>query len=147
LGAENHPELWLRFVEGLGLTREEVINAPRHSMTQKCIDELMALAADANPAVGLSALYAYESPLPAISQSKIDGLKQFYGINDPRAVNFFEVHKTADVWHSEQEKSAITRMKAAMSDVQLAVEKSCAALWTFMDGVHQATGKVGCCQA
>jgi pyrroloquinoline-quinone synthase len=139
LGEENHRELWLRFAEGLGLTREEVINAPLHPMTKKCIDELMALAADTDPAVGLSALYAYESQLPAISQSKIDGLKNFYGIEDPRAIQFFEVHKTADVWHAEQEKTAITHLKASMDTVYSAVEKSCDALRTFMDGVDQAT--------
>jgi len=139
LGEENHRELWLRFAEGLGLTRNEVIDAPRHPLTEKCINELKALAADPNPAVGLSALYAYESQLPEISQSKIDGLKRFYGIDDPRAIQFFEVHKTADVWHSEQERAAITSMNASMDTVYPAVEKSCAALWAFMDGVDQAT--------
>lgn len=136
LGEENHRELWLRFAEGLGLTRDEVINAECHPMTQQCIDELMQLAADPNPAVGLSALYAYESQLPEISKSKIEGLKRFYDIDNARAVQFFEVHKTADIWHSEQEKTAINSMNVSMDTVRSAVEKACAALWTFMDGVN-----------
>lgn len=148
-GEENHRELWLRFAEGLGLTRAEVIDAPLHPATKSCIDSLMALAADTNPAVGLAALYAYESQLPAISQSKIDGLKSFYDIDDPRAIQFFEVHNKVDVWHSEQEKTMITQMGATMDDVYPAVEKACAALWTFMDGVDQATRQTrdgeGCC--
>lgn len=146
-GENNHRELWLRFAEGLGLTREEVINAPLHPATKSCIDTLMALAADPNPAVGLSALYAYESQLPAISQSKIDGLKKFYEIDDPRAIQFFEVHNKVDVWHSEQEKNMITTMGATMEDVYPAVEKSCDALWTFMDGVNSTRQAAGtdCC--
>lgn len=135
-GTENHRELWLRFAEGLGLTREEVIHAERSPTTQRCINTLMELAADANPAVGLSALYAYESQLPAVSQSKIDGLKRFYNIDDSRAIQFFEVHKKADVWHSEQEKNSITYLRADMKDVYSAVEKSCDALWTFLDGMN-----------
>lgn len=146
-GAENHRELWLRFAEGLGLKREEVMQAECSPATQSCINTLLELAADPNPAVGLSALYAYESQLPAISQSKIDGLKRFYGIDDARAIQFFEVHKKADVWHSEQEKNSIEQLRATMGDVHGAVEKSCHALWTFLDGVNQArqTPHSNCC--
>ncbi len=138
-GAVSHPELWLQFAEGLGLTREEVQQAPLYPTTQQCIDTLFELAADPNPAVGLSALYAYESQLPAVSQSKIDGLKRFYGIQDERALQFFEVHKTADVWHSEEERAMIEVLNLPVHEVSAAAKKSCDALLTFLDGVDQVT--------
>lgn len=141
-GDENHRELWLRFAEGLGLNREDVINAPLHPATQTCINELMALASDPNPAIGLSALYAYESQLPAVSQSKIKGLQEFYDMNDPRAIKFFDVHTEVDVWHSEQEKAMIAELGTPLREVQAAVEKSCSALLTFLDGVDQSTRQV-----
>jgi pyrroloquinoline-quinone synthase len=138
-GDKNHRELWLQFAEGLGLSREEVIQATPDANTQSCINTLVSLAADADPSVGLSALYAYESQLPKVSQSKIDGLRQFYGIDTPEAIQFFEVHKGVDVWHSEQEKSAIEQLGAPLSQVKETAEKSCRALLTFLDGVHKAT--------
>lgn len=138
-GEENHRELWLRFTDGLGLDREEVMAAKLHPATQRCIDSLMALATDANTSVGLSALYGYESQLPEVSKTKIEGLKRFYHIQDPRTLQFFEVHKDVDVWHSEQEKIMIETLGATTEEVKAAVEKSCDALLTFLDGVDQST--------
>jgi len=138
-GENNHRELWLRFAEGLGLTREEVISAPCDPATQKCIDTLMELAKDPNPVVGLSAMYAYESQLPDISVSKIEGLKNFYGIDAQRALEFFHVHHKVDAWHAEQERDMITAMNPDMNLVSAAVEKSCDALCGFLDGVDGAT--------
>src|SRR3546814_9722001 len=34
---------------------------------------------------GISALYAYESQVPDVADTKMDGLKRFYGINDKQA--------------------------------------------------------------
>lgn len=137
-GDKNHRELWLQFAEGLGLTREEVINAKPNANTQSCIDTLLGLTADADPSVGLSALYAYESQFPKVSQSKMDGL-ELYCIDAPEAIQFFEVHKSVDVWHSEQEKAAIEQLGAPLNQVKETAEKSCRALLTFLDGVHKAT--------
>lgn len=150
-GMENHRELWLRFSDGLGLNRQEVINAPIHFKTQECINDLMELASNPNPAIGLSALYAYELQLPEVSKSKIAGLAQFYGITDTRATQFFTVHQTVDVWHSEQEKAMITELGATTAEAHMAVDKSCSALLTFLDGVEHSTvqqragGTVSCC--
>ncbi len=138
-GQNNHRELWLRFAEGLGLDREQVMNAPRHPATMQCIEQLKILAANPNPAIGLAALYAYESQLPAISRSKIAGLKDFYGINDPRAIEFFTVHEKTDVWHSEQEKSMLEALGATTEEVKSAVTAACDALRGFLDGVDDET--------
>ncbi len=136
LGKENHRELWLRFAEGVGCNRDEVMSAPLNQETIQCIRTLMNLAAHSNPAVGLSMLYAYESQLPEISQSKIDGLKRFYGIDDPQTLSFFEVHKEADTWHAAQEKVMLEELGASDQEVKQATETACAALWSFLDGVN-----------
>lgn len=138
-GAENHRELWLRFCDALSLNREQVMNAPSHPATLRCIEKLMELAADADIVKGLSALYAYESQLPAISRSKIDGLKQFYGMDHPRAISFFTTHEEADVWHAQQEKNLLEKMEADSTVVQNAVTEACEALWGFLDGVYEET--------
>jgi len=138
-GPQNHRELWLSFGEGLGLTREEIIHAPRNAHTQACVNDLMELAASDNPATGLAALYAYESQLPEISKSKIDGLRRFYGIENKQALRFFEVHKEVDIWHAQQEKESIEQLGATFDEVQPAVEKACSALLSFLDGVGPTT--------
>lgn len=138
-GEHNHRQLWLDFAEGLGLTRAQAMDAQLNPLTQACISSLMQLASHANPAVGLAALYAYESQLPEISKSKIDGLKRFYGIEDEKTLRFFEVHREMDAWHSQQEKDLIEALGADQNEVVAAVKASCDALWTFLDGVDEAT--------
>lgn len=140
LGSESHRELWLRFAEGLGLDREEVLSSEAHPKTRAAIEELDRLA-DADPATGLSALYAYESQQPRVAASKIDGLKRFYGMTDERSLKFFEVHKEMDAWHGAQERAALERLGPDLGSARAAAERSCEALRTFLDGVCEATGR------
>jgi pyrroloquinoline-quinone synthase len=139
-GPENHPELWLRFCEGLGVKREEVLGASVPAETAACVSTFMGLA-KAGTLEGMSALYAYESQIPAVSRTKLQGLKDFYGIAGGEGVKFFEVHETADVWHSQQERGAIEKAAAspeAQERVKAAVKASCDAVWHLLDGVVEA---------
>lgn len=138
LGAENHRELWLRFAEGLGLTREEVIGSEPSPKTRAAFETLFSLCSG-DLVEGLAALYAYESQLPRVSDSKIAGLKAFYGFTDKKALGFFEVHKAADVWHSEVEKKAIETAGGDVKRVMAAAQTACEALKGFLDGVDRDT--------
>jgi len=98
-GPENHPELWLRFCESLALDREAVQNSSPSAETAAVIKTIRDACAQ-NTHAGVAALYAYESQIPRVSGSKIDGLAAHYGITDERAISFFRVHMEADVEHS-----------------------------------------------
>ncbi|MDE2291935.1 MAG: CADD family putative folate metabolism protein [Elusimicrobia bacterium] len=137
-GPENHRELWLRFAEGLGLSREDVVSSEPSPKTRAAFETLLALCSG-DTAEGLAALYAYESQLPKVSESKIAGLKGFYGVTDARALGFFEVHKTADVWHSESERRALAAAGGDERRVKAASQAACAALLSFLDGVDRDT--------
>src|SRR3984957_4870146 len=60
-GADNHPELWLRFANALGLQRDDVLGASPLPATNALIETFMHLGRDRPPAAGLAALYVYES--------------------------------------------------------------------------------------
>ena len=96
----NHPELWRRFAEGLGVKRtqlEGTINASSQELYQK----FFKLCGGDYP-TGLGALYAYESQVPEVAEIKIDGLKKHYGVTDERSLAFFKVHQEADVHHRRE---------------------------------------------
>ena len=44
-------------------------------------------------------LYTYERQIPEIAETKIQGLKKFYGVSSKEGLEFFEAHKSADVIH------------------------------------------------
>ncbi len=58
-GTENHPELWLRFCEGLGLDRDDVLSSTPSARTCELIDVMKTLAREGEVHEGLAALYAY----------------------------------------------------------------------------------------
>ena len=140
LGSENHAELWLRFCEGLGLKREEVLAAKALPETEEAIENFRALSANGHFASGIAAMYAYESQIPEVAKTKREGLKKFYGIDSKRAVKFFKVHEKADVWHSEVERRIMKKYakKIGKGHLLSSVAKARDSLWLFLDGVQRA---------
>jgi pyrroloquinoline-quinone synthase len=135
-GAENHPELWLRFAEAIGVARERVLEASTSASSIGLVDEFTRLAESGHVPSGLAALYAYESQIPAVATAKIDGLKRFYGVTDKRGLSFFAVHEKADVWHARAGADLIARHCATDRDRELALDagsRALGALWSLLD--------------
>jgi pyrroloquinoline-quinone synthase len=139
-GDQHHPELWLRFAEGIGLTREEVINSEPLPETAALISTFRRVTKDTPFVSGISALYAYESQVPEVAGTKMDGLKQFYGINDPQTLKFFIVHHALDVEHSRVTRDLIAKYAESEDAEDLAVsavDTVTGALLSFLDGVQR----------
>jgi pyrroloquinoline-quinone synthase len=132
-----HPELWLRFAEGLGVSRADVLGATVRPATRHLLDTYERHAVRGTAGSALGALYSYESIFPAVAAEKARGLQAFYGVNDPRALEFFRVHESADVEHAGAERRLLQRelargAKPAQS-VERAVEATVDAWWRFLD--------------
>ncbi|MGH2357266.1 MAG: CADD family putative folate metabolism protein [Candidatus Limnocylindria bacterium] len=138
-GDVNHAELWLRFAEGMGVSREEVREASHNDGTRRLLDTYWRLTTDAELAAGIAALYAYEQQVPEVAAEKIRGLVERYGIEDPRTLAFFTVHSTLDVEHSGAERSMITSLAAEAGEdaVVDATRETLDAWWGFLDAVDR----------
>lgn len=136
-GSPNHPELWLKFSEALGLTDREVRQTPKESETTNLIDTFRSVCRDDSTANGLAALYAYESQIPAICESKIDGLKKHYGFADPSHYEYFSVHIEADREHSAAEREMLSASidESNIDNVRAAMNRVLNALWDMLSGV------------
>ncbi|MCC8370280.1 MAG: CADD family putative folate metabolism protein [Rickettsia endosymbiont of Stiretrus anchorago] len=135
-GDENHPELWKRFAEGLGCSRSSFTLEPELNSTQKLIQGYFKLT-EKFFAEGLGALYAYERQTPEVSDSKIQGLKKFYGISDYKTLQFFTVHSEIDQWHTQECANLIEDLdpKEQKLAYQGAIEGA-KLLWQFLDGMN-----------
>lgn len=139
-GPNNHPELWLRFGEALGLSREKMIESTPLPETTALIDTYRRITKDTPFVRGISALYAYESQVPEVAGTKMDGLKRFYGIDDPQGLKFFIVHHSLDVEHAKVTRNLVAKYgesAQAQEDATSAVEDATEALWSFLDGVNR----------
>ena len=139
-GPNHHPELWLRFGEAIGLTREEMIESTPLPETMELISTYRHITKDTPFIRGISALYAYESQVPEVAGTKMDGLKRFYGIDDPQGLKFFIVHHSLDVEHSKVTRNLVAKYgetPEAQDDATSAVEEATRVLLSFLDGVHR----------
>jgi pyrroloquinoline-quinone synthase len=131
----------MRFAEGLGVDRGAVRNAALLETTRESVAEMMRLTRSEEFRVGLAALYAYESQVPAVAKTKREGLAKFYSIDAPRAVEFFTVHEEADVVHSRIERDLLAEhcpTEEEQTRACLAADEASRALWHFLDGVYSA---------
>src|SRR6202165_2674011 len=106
-GSPNHPELWRQFAAGLGVEDVDLEKTEKQAETKKLIGTFRSVCGENSTAEGLAALYAYESQIPAICESKIDGLKKHYGFTDPEHYEYFSVHIEADRAHSAAERKIL----------------------------------------
>jgi pyrroloquinoline-quinone synthase len=86
----------------------------------------------------LAALYAYESQIPEVAQTKRAGLKEFYGIADERAISFFRVHEGIDVLHRQIERQILIERCQNPDEQARAIDvakESAKALWEFLEGI------------
>jgi len=136
-GSPNHPELWLNFAEGLGVSNVDVRNTEKQPETKNLIDTLRSVCRGGSTAEGLAALYAYESQIPAICESKIDGLKKHYGFTDSEHYEYFSVHIEADHAHSAAERKILASYidNHNIDGVRVAVRRVLDALWEMLSGV------------
>jgi pyrroloquinoline-quinone synthase len=139
-GENNHPELWMRFADGLGLDRGAVRRASLLEKTRESVETMTRLTRGEDFRDGLAALYAYESQVPLVAKTKREGLARFYALDDTRAVEFFTVHEEADVVHSQVERDLLAEQCATPEQQARALavaDEAAGALWQFLDGVYE----------
>ena len=124
-----HVDLWDDFARAIGSN-----GAHPNAETQECVaawspeDELAALAV----------LYAVESAQPEISQTKLAGLTEHYGVpaNSPGAA-YFALHADRDHEHAEQSRRLLAEIAREEDEdrLVLAAEAAYRGNWTLLDGV------------
>lgn len=136
-GEPNHPQLWRQFAQALGVPPNELEDAEAWPETRGLIDIFRRICRSGDTAAALAALYAYESQIPAVSESKIAGLRQYYGFSDERGYRYFTVHIEADREHAAVERALLERevspanAKAASEAAGLVLD----ALWELLSAV------------
>jgi len=136
-GQPNHPQLWKNFAEALGVSPDTLDQLRVWPETTALIAEFRDVCSQGNIAEGLAALYAYESQIPAVSESKIDGLVRHYQFDNPESYRYFTVHIEADREHSATERSLLEdNVGPENADVvSAAVDRVLSALWELLSGV------------
>jgi pyrroloquinoline-quinone synthase len=133
-----HSELWLDFAEGMGSSRNLSWHTPVPEIRQ-LTRHFQRVANEGLPEEALAAFYAYESQVPRVAQEKERGLREMYGADD-KTCGYFNLHATADVYHSrvwrkQLEKRVAKNPETAEAALNAAENAACA-LWLALDGIE-----------
>jgi pyrroloquinoline-quinone synthase len=139
LGEKNHPQLWLQFCDALNVPTEKVKAALPLPETEELNRTFRTLCQKKSFAEGVAALYAYESQIPAVSDEKIQTLAKFYGISKPEEIEFFTVHREADIEHSRISQEILDSLidETDRAKALQAAKKLSKSLWKFLDGMYE----------
>ena len=131
----DHPKLWKNFALAMGADKDNIEDVKREWFTNDMIENFFHQARKSY-AEGLASLYTYERQIPEIAETKIRGLKNFYGVTSKEGLEFFEAHKAADVIHRKEceklldaltEEEKVKAEKASMLTARY--------LWNFLSGM------------
>ena len=131
----DHPKLWKNFALAMGADEKNIEDVKREWFTNDMIENFFYQARKSY-AEGLASLYTYERQIPEIAETKIRGLKKFYGVTSKDGLEFFEAHKAADVIHRKEcEKLLDSLTEEEKAKAEQASMLTARYLWNFLSGM------------
>ncbi len=131
-----HIQPWIKFAGSLGISQQELEQYPGLVKTQQAVLQLNSLMCDY--ASGSCAMYAFEKEIPKISQTKLDGLAEFYGITTDDATKYFKLHTEADIRHTAAWRNILESVSTDQEKLVQVADKSISAQNLLLDSCYDA---------
>lgn len=140
-----HPELFLRFGAGLGLGREEMLEAEPLPGTAALIAWFHTATLEQSFLEGAAAInLAAEGQVPGAFAPLARALEQHYGLATQQ-VAFWDIHEEADREHSDIGDHIVARHATtdeAQEKVRRSLSRSLDFWWGFFDDVDRKVGEI-----
>jgi pyrroloquinoline-quinone synthase len=121
----------------VGVGEDDITCCPGLPGTQAVVQKFREICGDRTVAEAVAALYAYESQVPEIATTKMEGLKKFYGVTRPDGLAYFVVHEETDKLHRAAWRSWLEEHASGNEEEILATtNEALDALWGALDAVH-----------
>jgi pyrroloquinoline-quinone synthase len=135
---DDHAGLWLRFAAALKASAEEVKASTPTPETTGCVDAFLASDKE-SPSFALGMIYGYESQTPGVAHTKVEGLRDHYGIEGD-ATEYFVLHGELDIEHSAELADAISQVATdedSLREAEAGAAAGAEAIWQLLDGVER----------
>jgi pyrroloquinoline-quinone synthase len=133
----DHPKLWKNFALAMGADSKKIEEVKTDKFTKDLIDNFFKNGRSTY-AEGLASLYTYERQIPEIAETKIQGLKKYYGVNSKKGLEFFVAHKEADVYHREECEKLLDGLSIEeQGKAEVAALSTAKYLWSFLSGIAE----------
>lgn len=131
-----HIKSWIKFAGELGVSESELIQYEGLEKTRKSVLGLSELMNTYEG--GACAMYAFEKEIPKISQTKLDGLAEFYGISNEEATEYFKLHTEADIRHAASWKNILEKTSTDSNNLIRIADNSISAQNLLLDSCYEA---------
>ena len=131
----SHISLWQRFASGLGVSSKELTNYEGLYKTNHAISGLHSLMSSFPS--GSAAMYAFEKEIPKISEIKLQGLAEFYGLTSEDVTEYFKEHMEADIRHTASWQKIIDPVSGHDQEIIDAAETSIICQNTLLDSCYE----------
>jgi len=86
---------------------------------------------------GACAMYAFEKEIPKISQTKLDGLAEFYGLTNNESTEYFKLHTEADIRHAALWRNILEKSLVNSNNLIEIADKSISAQNLLLDSCYE----------
>ena len=131
----SHINLWQKFAAELGISYEELNNYDGLYTTNHAISGLHCIMTSFSS--GSAAMYALEKEIPKISQIKLEGLAEFYGLTNENVTRYFKEHMEADIRHTKSWRNIIEGLTEYDQEIISAVEGSVTCQNLLLDSCYE----------
>jgi len=131
----DHVKPWISFAGELGVTEEELIPYTGLTKTRKAVSDLNGLMNTFEG--GVCAMYAFEKEIPKISQTKLDGLAEFYGMTSDEATKYFKLHTEADIRHAASWRTILEKSSTDSNNLIEIADESISAQNLLLDSCYE----------
>ena len=131
----DHIQPWILFAKELGISEEELLSYQGLPKTRQAVSDLDELMHTFDG--GACAMYAFEKEIPKISQTKLDGLAEFYGITSNDSTEYFRLHTEADVRHAASWKNILEKTSVKSDTLIDIADKSISAQNLLLDSCYE----------
>jgi len=131
----DHVQLWIDFAVELGVSEDELTSYTGLTKTCKAVSDLNELMNTFEG--GACAMYAFEKEIPKISQTKLDGLAEFYGITSHEATEYFKLHTEADIRHTASWRNILEKSSTDSNNLLEIADRSISAQNLLLDSCYE----------
>ncbi len=130
-----HVKPWINFAGELGVSEDELTSYTGLTKTRKAVSDLNELMNTFEG--GACAMYAFEKEIPKISQTKLDGLAEFYGMTSNEATEYFKLHTEADIRHAASWRNILEKSSTDSNNLLEIADNSISAQNLLLDSCYE----------
>jgi pyrroloquinoline-quinone synthase len=137
----SHPELWIRFAEGLGIARHDILNYEPLSGIRAALEMYVSLVQQSHWAVAIGTGLVFEGSGPKRMKEERDALERYYPWIPKDCLDFFRAHEYHDEGHGNMVADVIKRYcmdRKLQDEMREAVRQRADIMWLQNDCIYNA---------